>query len=386
MSPYPTLPRGGILDTRQEQIALLPSAGRAGGRRCLIRAENDIEAARAFLNRFQDSPNTYLAYEKEIERCVMWCALVAQKGLRELDCEDINALFKFYESPPPSWVANNRARRHAPDWRPFRGPLSSAALKHSRLVLRSFFDFLLEARYIDGNPVALVRTVGPRAAQRSRPRRSQLTAAAIECCRAVLAGWMAEEDPARGLRARFIFDIYLLTAGRRMELAQTSVGDLVEERGRWWLYTIGKGHKQADLPVPPTVMISLAALRTHHGLPPYPTPGEQRPMFARIHDLETAISGNMVYREIRMLFREAANKAAELGESSAAEQLRRASTHWMRHTSIGRVVEATKSLPLGQALGRHASVTTTAEYARFERDDLHDQLTEVVERELAERG
>lgn len=380
---FPALLSTPIVSDGAALLDALPSATAPSGPRCLIRADNDLDAVRCFLDRYADSPNTYLSYEKEADRLILWLVLVAHKGLRELDAEDVTALFSFYRNPPQDWISNSRAARNTEEWRPFRGPLSESAITHARRVLRSLFDFLLTARYIDGNPVALIRS--PRGSSNrtsTGARRSQLIPASIEFCNRAIED-IIEENPPRGLRAKFIFNFYLMTAARRMELAETSVGDIVQERGRWWMQTLGKGAKDASLPVPPKVLEALSDLRTHHGLPPLPSPGEQLPLFARIDDPTTPISGNMVYRELKLVFGAARLKAEEARSLAAAEQLANASTHWLRHTAIGRVVGSTKSLQLGKALGRHVSVNTTAEYATFEQDQLHDQIVDAVETEFS---
>lgn len=379
---YPSAFNGRLLSADVDVLdALAPNLRLSAGGRCLINANNDIEAVQAFLCRYDDSPNTQIAYTKEVERFLMWCLFVARKGLAELNCDDIKSLLDFYQAPPDEWVANNRARRHSPDWRPFRGPVTGKNLNHSRAVIRSLFDFLLQARYVDGNPVALTRAK-PERGRTNGAARSQLTENALAYCMQAINDWGKHGQLTRALRASMIMSFYLHTGARKTELSEISVSDLVQIRQRWWVRVLRKGGKESELPVSSTMMEHLASFRRYHGLPPYPAPNERRPLFSRIHDPDAPISGNMIYRELKTVFRRAANIAQTEGDEAAAIQLLHASTHWLRHTSVGRVVEASRSLKVGQTHGGHASPVTTSGYANFEQDEWHDKITGIVEESI----
>ncbi|PPB84918.1 hypothetical protein B0O95_102320 [Mycetohabitans endofungorum] len=51
-------------------------------------------------------------------------------------------------------------------WRPFNGPLSAASQRQARVILNGLFTWLVNAGYLRGNPMALLR----QRAKRSAPR------------------------------------------------------------------------------------------------------------------------------------------------------------------------------------------------------------------------
>jgi hypothetical protein len=68
-------PRGPLAPL--ERMALGSAlSGVAGANRCaafpFIQARNDLDAVRAYLNRYRDQPKTLRAYTKELERFLLW--------------------------------------------------------------------------------------------------------------------------------------------------------------------------------------------------------------------------------------------------------------------------------------------------------------------------
>ncbi|WP_254074045.1 hypothetical protein [Burkholderia sp. S171] len=48
---------------------------------CYIQAHHDLEAVRAYLNKYRDQPKTLRAYTKELERFLLWAVVVRGKAL-----------------------------------------------------------------------------------------------------------------------------------------------------------------------------------------------------------------------------------------------------------------------------------------------------------------
>jgi len=137
---------------------------RATDSKQLINAESDAEVISAFLDEYKDSPNTLSSYAKEIERLLLWCIHVSDTGLTELTREDIVQYESFITDPEPFglWCGKKVARLKKdgsinPDWRPFFKPLSKSSSKKALKILDSFFSYLVEMHYLQGNPVALNR-------------------------------------------------------------------------------------------------------------------------------------------------------------------------------------------------------------------------------------
>jgi len=119
---------------------------------CLISARNDLEAVRAYLYRFRDREKTARAYQKELERFLLWCVCHARVPMSSVGTDECERYKDFLASPDPAWVGKDKARRLSPRWRPFAGPLSPESQRYAVLVLRGFFEWLAAVRYLGGNP------------------------------------------------------------------------------------------------------------------------------------------------------------------------------------------------------------------------------------------
>ncbi|SAK70251.1 integrase [Caballeronia glebae] len=93
---------------------------------CYIQANHDLDAVRAYLNRYRDQPKTLRAYTKELERFLLWAVVLRGKALSDLRVDDCEAYKDFLKNPDPRFVGE-RFPRHSPRWRPFALPKSSVA-------------------------------------------------------------------------------------------------------------------------------------------------------------------------------------------------------------------------------------------------------------------
>jgi len=116
-------------------------------------------------------------YRSAIEKLLLWCLLVVEKPIIQLDEQDIRAFMDFCLCPPDDWVAKQpekRLRRASNKrtskvfvvnafWRPFRtGPVREevsgarisgyASLAVELAVINSFYLFLYAEDLIDINP------------------------------------------------------------------------------------------------------------------------------------------------------------------------------------------------------------------------------------------
>lgn len=365
--------------------------------RMLIDAADDIEAVRSWLDYHADSPHTVRAYRKEVLRLLLWCGYVGGKSLREMKRDDVAALLDFFASPPPHWIGSGRAKRTSPEWRPFQGPLKTNALHQARVVLHALFDWLVDARYLDGNPFALVKPKKRAAATGSRQknpllvetstrrvRRHQLSTEALRFAFQWIQA-LPETTPMerrKKLRNEAVLLSFLYTGARLFEVAQANTGNLYRELDRWWLMVMGKGKKVAPVPLATELIECIGRYRSAMGLPPYPAAHEDRPLISRLTSADQSITDNMLYRIVTNILNGAAAVANEAGDEGAANQLQNASTHWLRHTTIGITVNETGDIGLAQQLARHGSHDTTAKYATAADTTLHDQISEALRRRL----
>lgn len=109
-------------------------------------------------------------------------------------------------------------------------------------------------------------------------------------------------------------------------------------------------------------MPPLRAYRLARGLPSDPSTFERLPV---IHsEKRDALGASGLYDEVKAVFHAAeAHVAAE--DAVTLATLRAASTHWLRHGYARTlVVDHAVPLPVAQTLLGHASVQTTAAYAK----------------------
>ncbi|MCZ0926386.1 site-specific integrase [Halomonas janggokensis] len=340
-----------------------------------ITANTDVEAVAAWLAEYQDSPQTWKCYRREAERLLLW--LKAQNlTLGQVNRDVLRHFENFLADPQPSaqWAGPTKPRHH-PQWRPFRGGLSPASRRQSLIILQGLFSWLVEAGWVRHNPFRLMR---------DKSRRLNNQAPRIErYLERELWGWFwqwlnqpagkGERDRYEMARRRFIFGFAYLLAPRVSEMADARMGDFHQSEGRWWWSVVGKGNKVAHIPLPADMLECLAEWRQTLGLATTPPHHDDTPVL-RALDKKRGIGHNQLYRLIRETFNEAAN-ALEAAEGSPANiaALRRATPHWLRHTSITHQAQAGISLRHLADSARHSRLDTTARYLHNEAIEWHQQ-------------
>lgn len=118
---------------------------------CLIRAHNDLEAVWAYLYRYKGREKTLRAYQKELERFLLWCVCDRRIPLSSVLTEECEAYKEFLANPASKWLGP-KAPRNTPRWRPFERPLAPQSQRYAVQALRAFFEWLVRVRYLGGNP------------------------------------------------------------------------------------------------------------------------------------------------------------------------------------------------------------------------------------------
>lgn len=367
--------------------ALDGSAGRfrAPPEKCLLMAANDHEAIGAWLaskkpgKKEGELSATQRAYRKEAERLLLWAILERKKALSSLTVEDATDYRTFLASPPASWCGPRHHQRWSPMWRPLEGPLQPVALRQALIILRSLFAFLMSQSYLMGNPFVAVAL--PSNPQRPLGSNRTLTFAQWDHIEALLKGRGDTEVERRLRRAlRWLY----ATGLRLAEISQAKCEDLehVEYRTEegaaaadWMLSVIGKGGRSRQVPVPSDLVDELGDELARHGL-------ERQAGAASNHGLHvlarfdsglerpSAWSSSGLYQAIKAFLTD----AAENLEPADARQLRKASTHWLRHSHgshalQGRAGQHPVPIQVVQNNLGHASVGTTSMYLTTERDE-----------------
>jgi integrase len=255
---------------------------RATGGTAQLAAANDLDAIRAWLARFADTPATFDSYRKEAERLLLWSLAQLGKPLSSLTHEDCLRYQHFLADPQPAatWVANagtGGGRKHPRGdarWRPFYGPLSPASVRQATVILNVLFSWLVQAGYLAGNPLALsrqrTRKVAPRITRYLEPGLWQEVKDFIAS--------MPQDTPrarAHAHRVRWLFTLLYLGGLRIAEVGGNTMGQFFVRRDadgtmRWWLTVHGKGDRDRLVPATRELMAELTRYRQSLGMTPCP--------------------------------------------------------------------------------------------------------------------
>ena len=369
-----------------EKFVLPPELDGSAGRyraprdQCLLPAGNDLEAVGAWLDSKRpaggagDLSSTERSYRKEAERLLLWSVLERRKALSSLSVEDAIAYRGFLAEPPPRWCGPRHRQRWSPLWRPLEGPLSPVALRQSLIILRSLFAFLVRQGYVAGNPFADVALpVNP---QRPLGANRTLTFAQWDHLDELLQDHV---DTEAGRRLRRGMRWLYATGLRPAEITSVKCQDLQRVGYKaadgsvdsgWLLSVIGKGGRIRQVPVPAELVEEFGDELARHGFERHvdAVANQGIHVLARFDtglERPAPWSDSGLYQAIKAFFAQAAHSL----DGADAQQLRKASTHWLRHSHGSHALQGRaghKPVPIQVVqndLG-HASVATTSLYLK----------------------
>ncbi|KND58565.1 hypothetical protein BVER_03528 [Candidatus Burkholderia verschuerenii] len=373
--------------------------GTHGGRRgdnratgfAYIRAPHDLAALHAWLHRYRDRPATLRAYTREVERFVLWAVIVRGAAVSSVTVEDCEAYKDFLAVPTPAFTGPRRSRTGV-RWRPFTGALSVDSQAYAVRVLRAAFAWLVDVRYLAGNPwhavqdpATIVRET-PIAVHRALPARlwavlraelQQLADGETDVARqwriaraAILL--MGDSGPRRGEVA----------AARREGVRLDTQGVASGQPPMWTLSVTGKGRRARTMPLSPA---TVEALREHwrdRGRD-FDATDAAGPLIVTLvtlatrsgrEKLERHAEGDAPYQVdalgvlVRSASRRLVRRLATHNAVTAAElkQLAGASAHAFRHTFGTQAAACAMPTDVVQAILGHASLQTTSIYVRAE--------------------
>lgn len=359
----------------------------------LIYARNDLEAVQAYLSKFHGQAHTLRAYKKELERLLLWAIYKRRRPLSSLLVDDCELYKLFLAAPDPEWIGP-RTKRWSPRWKPFEGPLSPASQQYAVTVVRGFFAWLQDVRYLAGNPWVAVSN--PR---KEKPIESlQIEKALPEELWAALSRQGGYLDQAIAnlpgdLQAQMrLGKAALLLIGhsgiRREEAVTAKRGRLKMIEGAGIplaeLAVLGKGLKWRTVFLPDAV---IQALKDHwadrgqdfddlksyadsHLLSPLiipPTPQATQKHLNEDSDQAHGFVPGSLWRIVTKTLKAVASDHRIEMTNQAREILRRRATHALRHTFATVAVGQEVPLDVMQKLLGHASLDTTSIYVQAER-------------------
>jgi len=364
-------------------------ANRADRSRLQIAADSDVEAISCFLAEYDRSPGTSRIYQRECERLVLWAVHECRKPLSSLTRQDFEGYLNFLADPQPAqrWCGP-KANRNSERWRAFVGPLSESALLTAIAAINSLMGYLVDAGYLAGNPLGLIRqrrrkmALDPGAPGTPAPPGisqegtsverfldADMWAAVSQAVEMLPRQSAAQKDEYE--RLRFVCAFLYLLAPRAGELESHRMNSFQEERGLWWWHVTGKGAKKAKVPVPGDMIQALTRYRKHLGLSAMPKRSDTSPLLVSLRE-RRPITARRLNQILKKLFLQA---AALLGpeHEHKAEKLRAASAHWGRHTGITAKVDAGMEERYVQKDARHADRRTTQRYIHEEERRWHEE-------------
>lgn len=346
----------------------------------LIDAHNDVEAISSFLNEFKDSPETLRSYSKEIERLLLWCIHIEKINISSLRRDHFLKYQQFLKAPAPveAWCGPSTGRQLKDGsinlaWRPFVKGLSNVSVNKALTILDSFFNYLVQANYLVGNPLAVDRRRKKRHKASPNIIDRYLERVEIEAVLEALTLYPKTDEKQRFqvIRARYIVLLLFYTGLRIAEAANHCMGDFIQRENNWFIRVIGKGQKTREIPIPDALLTALADFRLNIGLSsPLPTYKDHTPLIP-MQNLQQSIS----VRRIDQILRWAFNLGAALfepDEPRRASKLRAASAHWLRHSYVTYLLQAGAPIKVAQDNAGHSDVSTTMHYTHVAQTDRHE--------------
>lgn len=255
-----------------------PLSGSSGENRAAlfpyIQAPNDLAAVRAYLYQYRDQPKTLRAYTKELERFLLWAVKIRGKPLSSLLVDDCEAYKEFLKAPSEEFVGP-RAPRTSHRWRPFvDGHLSASSQRYAVRTLRAAFAWLVEVRYLAGNPWTAVNDPPLVTRERKLQVDRALPQALWDRIRAHATSQAARITDSSDKRPappqwRVALALMLLMGDsglRREEVANahrdaiTRSPHAAPDHAVWQLSVVGKRNRERTVPVSPD---TVEALRAH---------------------------------------------------------------------------------------------------------------------------
>lgn len=359
-----------------------------------LQSATDGEAVAEWLReKAGDSKPTARAYRREAERLLIWSATTRSKSLSDLDRNDYVAYREFLSDPGPEWIMDKRYSRSELKWRPFMGPLTDKSRYYALTVVFSLVKFLTDTGWLRANPMPSPKK--PRGLSFNPLVRSLSQAQKDYMHKAV--GQMPEgaaHESLKKARAEWMLAFFLMSAARTTEACTHTMSSIsrvpTKESSIWVWRVIGKGDKEALVPLPQSFIRALIKFRQSLSLSPYPTPGETIPLIPSLRSVSKdgeidwgsvrPITSRQVLRIIKDIMQSAAAIARTEGDDYEAESLATtSSTHWLRHTNLRDVADQTGDMRMVQAMGRHANINTSAIYSTKDLDDLAAALEGIFE-------
>jgi site-specific recombinase XerD len=364
-----------------------------------IGANNDEDAIERWVAaKAPDNVNTKRAYRRIAERLLLWCRLERRMTFAQMTGEDCTHYRAWLQDlgrktpeewaaanwrlPAEAWIGRRGIPRDSTEWRPFEGAMAKSSIAQDLTVLRSFFNYLDEAKIVDGNPFKLMGKANFTKSFDSNSQQFVERGLTVSQRDHLMSGLDNQDE----LEARLLLILWLgFGCGlRSSEMLSLTMGSIDAGQDRWSLMVVGKGNKPRRVPLSTPVRNALVGymstiglgleyiIRASSGLDPdtadHPILRTQRGR--RRHDndgkqIASTPKDPMSYQSLNRILKDhmgARSRALEASDPVSAARLAMASAHWLRHSCA---VQALKNkVPLNgvQKLLGHSSISVTGRY------------------------
>ncbi len=363
-----------------------------------IPLQNDLAAIQAWLSLRDPNSHTYRSYQREAERLLLWTVLLQRKAFSDLDALDLAHYRGFMKEPDHEWIGPPQHKNH-PHWKPFTGPLALRSIKQSETILTGLFNFLVQQRYLAHNPLSATPRLKTPTDQvvlgvhrAFSPEQWSLITTTVQQAIQNSSG----QSRRQALRTEFILHLAYATGLRLHELTNATVGDLFSitrpsskqaaKAGsvtpvtitQQWLKVLGKGQKIRQVPLPPTTMTQLnTSYQALTGQVLARQPPDY-PLIPSLHNASLAVTPLAIHKTLKAFFTRLGKDTLN-ADPATAQQLLKASAHWLRHTHGSVAVEQGVPLIMIRDNLGHASIATTSHYLHTEADARYDAFKQLTE-------
>jgi integrase/recombinase XerC len=357
-----------------------------------------------------DSGETVTTYRFHLAKLRWFCEQVRRVTPSRWTLQDVEAFKEFLADLPANALCARIGRRYANEVEPGYTPFRKQPAAGSRAGIERFVHALFKAwhntGYIRINPMAIEGAGTRRTINAHR-------AVDIDLYELVLATMEREQLDRPRTRQTNMRDRFILTALRELGLrASEIVGSAMgafqqlsdpKTKRRYWVFQVGasvaKGGKERWVPVTRTLLQAFEDYRLAFGLAPQPTPTDTTALLLSPYTRTVLIGGRAIrsaadrrffgaWKELTTRQHLYAIVKARLKATSAmlhsegsvlADQLDKASPHWLRHTFAKAALLQGQSMREVAGMLGHASIDTTMVYTNqdaldavraFERDNM----------------
>lgn len=363
---------------------------------CQIEAINDIAAIEMWLRSKggedgrPTNAHTRRAYTIQAERFLHWVTREKGRPLSSVsarDCEEYQAFLHALATPGAEWPwqttrahwVGPRVERWHDDWKPFTGELSSRSRANALTIVRSLFAWLTKVGYLRRNPWAPLSATGKvaRKLKVDHAINARQWAAVLDELDA-----MPRKEPY--YRLRFLLWLGYSGGLRQDEMVRLTVGALKRTPEGWHFEFKGKGNTDREVPVLPEILATLQDYMHARGHGANPMVWDKAlPLFtslsARFQSVQKIRDKPWSHRAMLQTLKAFFEKAAErIDDLIDSDQLRAASTHWLRHTAATNLLANGAPIAAVQELLGHADSATTALYTHASRKLKRDAVAAML--------